>query len=114
MEDKMKTYQRRKNETNVRAKKSSRSYRFIVNRSNKYNYGQIIDGEWKTIVMASDRKKDWAEKTKKERAKQLGIDMAKKAQEKWVIEVVFDRNWYLYHGRVAAIAEWLREGGLVV
>ena len=84
--------------------------RLVVFRSLKKNYAQLIDDlSHKVIASASDS----AQKgTKSERAKQVGIVIAKKAVEKGITSCVFDRNGYKYHGRVKAIADGAREGGL--
>lgn len=86
--------------------------RLCVFRSNVYIYAQLIDDvNGKTIVSASDL--DVKSKAKKtERAKEVGQLLAKKAKEKNISEVVFDRAGYKYHGRVAALAEGARDGGL--
>jgi len=78
--------------------------RLCVFRSNKYIYAQIIDDEkGKTLVST---------KEKLFRAKKAGQDIAKRAIEKKINKVVFDRGGYKYHGRVKALAEGAREGGL--
>ncbi len=104
---KRKNYLRRKYKTNFLAKKSSRSFRCIVNRSNKYDYVMVIDKLWKVISMMSDKKISAANKL--EKAKILWKTMGKYLEKNWFTDIVFDRNGYLYHWRVAAIADWLRE-----
>lgn len=89
--------------------------RMSVFRSNKGIYVQLIDDlEGKTIVSVSSRVKEIAEKksTKIEQAKLVGKLFAEKAIEKGISTVVFDRNGYLYHGRVKSLADAAREGGL--
>ncbi|MBI5787188.1 MAG: 50S ribosomal protein L18 [Candidatus Niyogibacteria bacterium] len=89
--------------------------RFSVYRSNKHIFAQIIDDEnGKTIVGVSDRALKSGKKagTKTERAKSLGLELAEKARGAKVKKVVFDRGGYRYHGRVKAVAEGGREGGL--
>lgn len=92
-------------------RKTSSKPRLIVYRSLKHNYAQLFDdNEGKIIASASDLKlKSGA---KKEKAKQVGIDLAKKALEKNISICVFDRNGYKYHGRVKEIADAARSGGL--
>jgi len=77
-------------------------------------YAQIInDTDGKTLVAVSSRDKDFVKKgTKTENSKELGKALATKALETGITAVVFDRNGYLYHGRVKALAESAREGGL--
>jgi large subunit ribosomal protein L18 len=90
--------------------------RLSVFRSNKQIYVQVInDAEGKTILSVSSRDKEIAEKTglnKTEQAKLVGKLAAEKSKSSGISAVVFDRNGYLYHGRVKALAEAVREGGL--
>ena len=92
--------------------------RLTVFRSLKHFYAQVVDdSQAKTIVSVSTLSKDFkgdlqALKNKKELAKRVGVAVAKKAVEKNVKKVVFDRNGYLFHGLVKAIADGAREGGL--
>ncbi|AYF53743.1 50S ribosomal protein L18 [Clostridium botulinum C] len=89
--------------------------RLAVFRSEKNIYAQIIDDvERVTIVSASSLDKDFAGKigSNKEAAKAVGTMVAKKAMEKGIEEVVFDRGGYVYHGRVKELAEAAREAGL--
>ncbi|MFO8055183.1 MAG: 50S ribosomal protein L18 [Bacteroidales bacterium] len=90
--------------------------RLSVYRSNNEIYAQVIDDDnGKTLVAASSRQKDIAEKGdigKKEKAKLVGESLAEKAKEAEIVQVVFDRSGYLYHGRVKALADGAREGGL--
>lgn len=86
--------------------------RLVVFRSLTHTYAKLMDdGKGITIVESSDLKS--TEKgTKTEKAKKIGLDIAKKALEKKIESIVFDRNGYKYHGRVKAVAEGAREGGL--
>jgi large subunit ribosomal protein L18 len=88
--------------------------RLSVYRSNKDIYVQIIDDlSGKTLVSASSRTKDVKnEGTKVELANKVGKLVAEKAIAAGIATVVFDRNGYLYHGRVKSLAEGAREGGL--
>ena len=88
--------------------------RLSVYRSEKNIYAQIIDDvNAVTLVSASSLDKDFSAKGgKKEGAKAVGELVAKKALEKGVNEVVFDRGGYVYHGRVQQLAESAREAGL--
>ena len=89
--------------------------RMSVFRSNKQIYVQIVDDSTsKTLVSASSQDKALAEKSgsKSELAAQVGALVASKAKEAGITTVVFDRNGYLYHGRVKSLAEAAREGGL--
>ncbi len=90
--------------------------RLSIFRSNKQIYVQFIDdAEGKTLLSVSSRVKEIAGKTgitKTEQAKLVGKLAAEKSKESGISQVVFDRNGYLYHGRVKALAEAAREGGL--
>ena len=88
--------------------------RLCVYRSNTNLYVQVIDDvAGNTIVSASTLDKDVkTKKANKEAAKELGTLIAKKAQEKKIDTVVFDRSGYIYHGVVKELAEAAREGGL--
>jgi len=106
--------QRRKTRIRAKAQGTPSKPRLSVFRSNKYIYAQIIDDvKEQTLVGASESELTTKEKTKKtDRAKELGLLIAKKAAKKKITEVVFDRGSYRYHGRVKAVAEGAREGGL--
>lgn len=91
--------------------------RLNVYRSTVHIYAQVIDdNDGKTIVAASTVEKELAAKvagkTKVEQATIIGEEIAKRAIEKGVENVVFDRGGYLYTGRVAALADGARKGGL--
>ncbi len=89
--------------------------RMSVFRSNKAIYVQLIDDlSGKTLVAASTQAEQIAvlKIAKIEQAKQVGKLIAEKAIEAGISTVVFDRNGYLYHGRVKSLAEAAREGGL--
>jgi large subunit ribosomal protein L18 len=94
---------------------SSEKPRLSVFRSNSEIYAQLIDdNNGRTIAAASSRDKDIAAQkvTKTEKSKLVGLAIARKATELGIQKVVFDRGGNLYHGRVKAIAESAREGGL--
>jgi len=88
--------------------------RLSVFRSNKQIYAQIIDDTTgKTLASAGSIKNDAAQKVaKKEQASIVGKLIAENATKAGVQSVVFDRNGYLYHGRVKSLADSAREGGL--
>lgn len=88
--------------------------RLCVYRSNNNLYVQVIDDEaQKTIVSASTLDKEIKTKhSNKEAAKELGQLIAKRAIEKNIKTIVFDRGGYIYHGVVKELAEAAREGGL--
>jgi large subunit ribosomal protein L18 len=89
--------------------------RLSIFRSNNEIYVQLIDdSKGQTLASASSRDKDIvAQKgTKKEKSKLVGSAIARKAAELGLKDVTFDRGGYLYHGRVKAVADGAREGGL--
>jgi len=89
--------------------------RLAVNRSARHVFAQLVDdGNGRTLVSASTMEADVrsAEGDKKARAHQVGQLLASRAREAGISAVVFDRAGYAYHGRVAALADGAREGGL--
>lgn len=89
--------------------------RMTVFRSNKAIYAQVIDDkDEKTLVSASSNDKDikLVSKNKTEIAKQVGVSIGTKAVKAGIKSVSFDRNGYLYHGRVKSLADGAREAGL--
>lgn len=107
--------QKIKNRIRSRVNGTSTRPRLTVFRSNSEIYAQLVDDSTgKTIsTVSSIGKKDAKVKgTKSDKAKSIGAAIAKIAVEKGIQEVVFDRNGYLYHGRVKAVADGAREAGL--
>jgi large subunit ribosomal protein L18 len=100
----------RKHRINTIVKATTSRPRLIVNRTNLYIYAQIIDRDGNVVVSTNDHTMKAG--TKSERAYEVGQAIAKAAQESKIKEVVFDRNGYLFHGRVKQVAEWARAGGL--
>jgi large subunit ribosomal protein L18 len=88
--------------------------RLNVFRSANHMYAQLIDDVvGKTIVSASTTEKSFTEYGgNKDAAKKIGMAIAERGKAAGVTEVVFDRSGYVYHGRIAAVAEGAREGGL--
>lgn len=106
---------RRKLRVRVKIRGTSKCPRLSVFRSNRYIYAQLIDDEnRKTLIGVSE--KELENKNQKENkskvANKLGLLLAKKASEKKINSAIFDRGFYLYHGRVKEVAEGAREGGL--
>jgi large subunit ribosomal protein L18 len=106
--------ERRKTRIRAKVKGTAVKPRLSVFRSNKHIYAQVIDDVKKqTIIGASEMELKVTEKVNKSgRAKEIGLLIAKKAAGKKVTAVVFDKGAYKYHGRVKAVAEGAREGGL--
>ncbi len=108
-----KIQRRNKIKARIRGKISGTAQRprMTVFRSNKQIYVQLVDDlQGKTLVAASS--KGIEEGTKSEIAAKVGENIAKKALEAGITEVVFDRNGYLFHGRVKSLADAARNGGL--
>jgi large subunit ribosomal protein L18 len=108
--------ERRKSRTRAKITGTAEKPRLSIFRSNRYTFVQLIDdSSGKTLAGASTRE---LAKNKKSKAKksdiaaELGELIAKKAVEKGVKKAVFDRGKYKYHGRVKAVAESARKGGL--
>lgn len=106
--------QRLKYHIRKKVKGSSERPRLSVFRSNTAIYAQIIDDiQGKTLVSASTYELgEKKESANIEAATQVGKKIAEKAQAAGILSVVFDRNGYLYHGKVKALADGAREGGL--
>jgi len=92
--------------------------RLSVYKSNRHTYAQVIDDyAGHTIVSASTvdsevRDELDEEMTKTEQARKVGEAVAERAEEEGIDTVVFDRNGFIYHGRLAAVADGARDGGL--
>ncbi len=88
--------------------------RLNVFRSNKEIYAQVIDDESGTTLVSSSSKVLKINGSNVEGAKAVGKDIALKCKDAKITKVVFDRGGYLYHGRVAALADAARENGLEI
>lgn len=116
------TSRRKRKQQKIRARRARASFsgdlaRLSVFRSGKHIYAQIIDSAGgKTIASSSDITRK-GEKKKKEtatlRASHVGAEIARKAIEKKITRVVFDRGGYKYHGRIKTLADAARKGGLI-
>lgn len=87
-------------------------FRIVINRSNKYIKAQLLDKTGNVLGFACD--KDLKGETKSQTAHAAWLLLAKTIQDKKIGKVVFDRNGYLYHGRVKSFVEGLREGGVAL
>lgn len=123
---------RRHKKIRAKIKGTSKMYRLCVFRSKKHIYAQLIDDEKsKTVLAANDLELDKKKAVKKDKllvsekiikkesklspllkAKEVGKLIARKARERKIEKVVFDRGGYKYHGRVKALAQGAREEGL--
>jgi len=117
MANRKKLFERRRKRVRYRIRKDSADRpRLSVYRSGKHIYAQVIDDQGRTTIAAASSReaaKSGVAKTwTVEAAGVVGKLIAERAIEKGVRRVVFDRGGYLYHGRVKALAEAAREGGL--
>ena len=109
--------ERRKKRSRDKIRGTSERPRLCVFRSSKHIYAQVIDDQMgKTIAAASTLSKELLGSVEKSAnvaaAKQVGEMVARKARERNITKVVFDRSGFLYHGRVKALADAAREAGL--
>lgn len=86
--------------------------RLTVFRSNKAIYAQLIDDNEGRTLLAASVKEIEAKGNKSEQSREVGKKLAEKAIAAGISQAVFDRNGYLYHGRVKSLADGAREGGL--
>ncbi len=107
---------KRKLRIRVKIKGTAHRPRLSIFRSNRYIYAQIIDdlkGQTLAAVCEKELSKEGKViKNKTESARALGNYLAEKAKKLKLTQIVFDRSGYLYHGRVKAFADGIREGGL--
>ncbi len=111
LQTKQKIFARRK--TRIRAKISGTAERprLAIFKSHKYIYAQVID-DTKGHTLAAYNSSQSKAKTPVERAKEVGMEIAKKAKAAKVTKVVFDRGGYIYTGKIKMVADAAREGGL--
>jgi large subunit ribosomal protein L18 len=107
--------QRRANRTRAKLQGTADRPRISVYRSNRFIYAQAIDDVGrKTIVGIASKQVATGKGQKSEVAKATGLELAKRLKEIKITKGIFDRGSYLYHGRVKAFAEGVREGGLEI
>ncbi|MEI6596058.1 MAG: 50S ribosomal protein L18 [Bacteroidota bacterium] len=109
-----KTRKRNKIKARIRGRVSGtpEALRLSVFRSNKEIYAQLIDDVRGTTIVAASSANIEDKLNKIEKANLVGKALAEKATQAGIVKVVFDRNGYLYHGRVKSLADGAREGGL--
>ena len=106
---------KRKKRIRAKMEGTAEKPRLSIFRSNKHIYVQLIDDvKGQTLVAASTGEEELKEKVggSVEGAKNIGNLIAKRALAKKIVSIVFDRSGYLYHGRIKALADSAREGGL--
>jgi large subunit ribosomal protein L18 len=111
----IKKRQKRAKRTRKRIITSGMRPRLTVFRSNQYIYAQIVDdNKGKTLVSASEKDlKKESKMSRLQKAEEIGVIIAKKASSKKIESVVFDKGPYKYHGRIKALADGARKGGLI-
>ena len=113
MANKLEGRARRKLRIRKKVNGTSERPRLTVFRSNKQIYAQVVDdSQGSTIAHATSLSVDKAEVNKSQVAEKVGGAIAQALLGKGIKQVVFDRNGYIYHGRVKALAEGARKGGL--
>lgn len=110
LKDKLAKYFRRKNRVNTKIKSQKPSNRLIINKSNLYIKGQLIDSDGKVLLSISDKSSKG--KTKSERAFAAWEDMGKQIKSLKIDSITFDRNGHLYHGRIKSFADGIRNTGI--
>jgi large subunit ribosomal protein L18 len=109
--------ERRQQRVRTRVRGTDERPRLCVFRSQHHTYAQVIsDSAGRTLASASTLARELRDGLRRyadlEAAKQVGLLLARRCKERGITRVVFDRNGFLYHGRVQAVAEGAREGGL--
>ena len=105
--------ERRKRSIRIKIEGSAERPRLTVYKSLKYVSAQIIDdSKGVTLVSASSQEKELKSGKNTDIAKEIGKVLATRAKEKNISEVVFDRNGYIYHGKIKSLADGAREAGL--
>lgn len=118
MSMKTKNEARQRRKIRIRKKISGTAVRprLVVFRSNLHMYAQVVDDLSGTTLVSSSTlalsKNGTSVRCNKDGAKAVGLEIARLAREKNIVSVVFDRNGYLYHGKIKAVADGAREGGL--
>jgi len=114
-----KNWIKKKTRMKNKLRKSNNNHRLVVFRSNKHIYGQVLDVEKGSIVVSSSsndndisKDKSISKSTKTEISKIVAKSLSKKMKTKKITSITFDRNGYIYHGRVKAFADELRENGI--
>ena len=104
---------RRRKRVRDRVQGTNEKPRLCVFRSNLYTYAQLISDESGQVIAAASTKGAEGKSLRTvDCAKSLGMKIAELAKGKNIEKVVFDRNGYIYHGRIAAVAQGARDGGL--
>ena len=105
-------FERRKIKINAKIKATQPDFRIVINKSNLYIKAQVLDATGNVVLHISDKGMKGATKT--ERASLAGQKLADLMKAKNISKAAFDRNGNLYHGRVKAMADGLRKGGMTI
>jgi len=105
-------FERRKIRINSKIKATQPDFRIVINKSNMYIRAQVLDATGNVVLCISD--KGMKGTTKTERADLAGQKLADLMKAKGISKTAFDRNGNLYHGRVKAMADGLRKGGMAI
>jgi len=109
----VKTRKSRKQRIRKKIRAVSKRPRLTIFRTNEHIWAQIIDDEkGVTLVQANDKQLDTKKATKIEKAEKVGENIAQSALDKKIKKIALDRGRYRYHGRIKALAEAARKGGL--
>ena len=111
LQTKQAIFSRRKARIRAKISGTAERPRLAIFKSHKYIYAQIINDDKGHTVVAADSRLSKA-KTPVERAREIGVDIAKKAKAAKIDKVVFDRGGFLYAGKIKMVADAAREGGL--
>ena len=114
-----KNWIKKKTRLKNKLRKSNNKHRLVIFRSNKHIYGQVLDVENGNIILSSSSNSDELSKDKKlnnsnktEASKVVAKTLSEKMKKNKITSITFDRNGYIYHGRIKAFAEELRENGI--
>ena len=111
LQTKQTIFARRKARIRAKISGTAERPRLAIFKSHKYIYAQVIDDTKGHTLVAFDSSKSKA-KTPVERAREVGVEIAKKAKAAKITKVVFDRGGYIYTGKIKMVADAAREGGL--
>jgi len=111
IQKKQANFERRRARIRAKVNGTAERPRLAIFKSHRYIYAQLIDDEkGHTLASADSRKMKGAKPV--DRAKEVGVEIAKKAKAVKIVKVVFDRGGYLYRGMIAMVADSARAGGL--
>ena len=120
-QDKTRKFARRKIKVNSAIKAIAPDFRVVINKTNKYMKAQVLDQDGKVVACMIDKdqkgallKTGWTPVTKVQSSEMAWEKLAALLKEKGIKKATYDRNGHLYHGRVQAMADGLRKGGIQI